>query len=62
MVNWGKAGVGNSDCVRSVSRKTVEKRHMEGSHNVTSHFSLYHASLLYSYKGKEMLSVTSPRS
>lgn len=53
---WG------TQTLRSVSRKAVEKGHMEGSHNVTSQFSLYHASLLYSYKSKEVLSVTSPGS
>lgn len=56
----GKAGVGNTDCVKRVSRKTVDKRQMEGSHDLTSHFSLYHASLLDSYKSKEILLMTSP--
>ena len=45
-----------------VSAKAVGKRHVKGSHNITSHFSLYHASLPYSYKIKEVFSVISPGS
>lgn len=45
-----------------VSAKAVGKRHMKGSHNITSHFSVYHASPLYSYKIKEVFSVISPGS
>lgn len=59
----GQSGVRlvwRTQSMRSVSRKAVRKRHMEGSHNVTSHFSLYHASLLYRYQIKDMLSVISP--
>lgn len=43
-----------------VSAKVVGKRHVKGSHNITSHFSIYHASPLYSYKIKEVFSVISP--
>ena len=61
MVNWeSEAGVGNTDSVRSVSGKAVEKRLMEGSHNVISHFPIYCVNLLYSYKIKEVLPVTFP--
>lgn len=50
------AGVGNTG---GLSGKAVRK---EGSHNITSHFSLYHANLFYSFKIKEVRSVISPGS
>lgn len=50
------AEVGNTGGLRE---NVVQK---EGSHKITSHFSLYHANLFYSFKIKEVHSVISPGS